>query len=123
MKNEKGFIGVMVAVMLAMGFVWLLFLTQMALSEQNVSGIVYNTQNSKALTGNTSFCVRAGVDTYVSQQNQSCYCLPPHSPYIPVVNKAAADKSIKVVVTTRKYFRAFVAPWTCVSNVTVTETK
>lgn len=123
MKNEKGFVGVLVGIILFFGFFWLLFCTQMAFSEENVSGIVYNTKNNKALTGNTTFSVRAAVDTYVSEENQSSYCLPPNSPYKDLVNRAAADKTIKVVVTTKKYFRGWVAPWTCVPNVTVTEQK
>lgn len=89
-------------------------------SEQVVSGIVYNTKTNKALTGNTTFSVRAGIDTYVSEENQSSYCLPPNSEFDKVVQKAAANKEIKVVVTTRKFF-GLRAPWTCVDNITVTE--
>lgn len=91
-------------------------------SEQVVSGIVYNTVDNKFISGNTDFSVRAGVDTYVSSSNESDYCLPPNSPYISIVNKAAADKSIKVIVTTKKAF-ALRAPWTCLNNVTVKEEK
>lgn len=108
-----------------LGVIWLIAFASiagMSLSEQNVSGVVYNTKNNKALSGNTSFSVRASEDTYVSEKNKSSYCLPPNSPYKELVNRAAADKRIKVVVTTSKYFK-FKAPWTCVNNVTVTEVK
>lgn len=124
--NEKGFLGAFVALILVaivIGFFVMLFSFQASFSDQNVSGIVYNTKNNQALTGNTNFSVRAGVDTYVSNENESSYCLPPHSPYIAVVNKAAADKRVKVVVTTKKFFKIGVAPWTCVPNVTVKEVK
>lgn len=124
--NENGYIGALigavVGVVLFVGLFILLFCTQAALSEQNVSGIVYNTKNNGAFTGNTQFSVRAAVDTYVSQENQSSYCLPQNSPYKELVNRAAADKTIKVVVTTKKFFK-WAAPWTCVDNVTVIEQK
>lgn len=105
------------------GVIWLvafLSITSFALSEQVVSGIVYNNKNNEALTGNTTFSIRASEDTYVSEENRSSYCLPPNSPYVELVNKAAQDKSTKVVVTTKKYF-AFKAPWTCYPNVIVKE--
>ena len=93
-----------------------------ALSEENVSGIVYNTKNNEFPMGNTSFSVRASVDTYTNEQNQSSYCLPPDSPYKELVNKAAVDKEIKVNVTTKKGFW-WVKAFQCVDNVTVTEVK
>ena len=106
-----------------LGILWFIMffgimINSFALSDSVVSGIVYNTKNNSALTGNTKFSVRASEDTYVSEENRSSYCLPPNSPYKELVNKAAQDKSIKVVVNTHKYFR-FVAPWTCVDNVEV----
>lgn len=91
-------------------------------SEDLVSGVVYNNENNMVISGNTSFSIRAAVDTYVSEENVSSYCLPPNSPYIPLIKKAAADKSVKVVVTTKKGFW-IKAPWTCIDNVTVTEEK
>lgn len=105
-----------------LGVVWLFaFISTLgfAMSEENVSGIVYNTKNNAAISGNTYFSIRAAVDTYVSNENQSSFCLPPNSPYKELVNQAASDKNIKVVVTTKKYFK-FKAPWTCVDNITVT---
>lgn len=104
------------------GIIWffgLISITHFSASEQIVSGIVYNNKNNAAISGNTYFSVRAAVDTYVSEENQSSYCLPPNSPYKELVNKAAEDKNIKVVVTTSKYFK-FAAPWTCIDNVVVT---
>jgi hypothetical protein len=92
------------------------------MSEDLVSGIVYNNTNNGPIAGNTRFKIRASVDTYVNEDNTSSYCLPPGSPYIPLVQKAAADKTVKVVVTTKKVFTVK-APWTCIDNVTVTEEK
>lgn len=88
-------------------------------SNEVVSGIVYNTKNDKLISGNTTFAVRASVDTYTNTENASRYCLPPNSKYKELVNKAAMDKTIKVVVTENKAFK-FMAPWECLDNVTVT---
>lgn len=124
-KNEKGFmelVGALLVLVLIVGFFVALFSIRFKMSEEVVSGIVYNTKTGHAISGNTTFAVRAGVDTYVSQNNESTYCLPPHSPYEKLVEKAAADKTVKVVVTAKKYF-AIQAPWTCRANVTVTEEK
>lgn len=121
-KNQDGFIGGLVATILTLAFFFALFSISFSGKQEVVSGIVYNTSYNHLLTGNTHFSVRAAVDTYVSEENQSTYCLPPHSPYLPLVKKAAEDKNIKVVVTTDKYF-AFQAPWTCAPNVKVTEAK
>lgn len=115
-------VGALFVVLLIVVFFVALFSIGAKTSEERVSGIVYNTKNDHALTGNTTFSVRASVDTYVSSSNESSYCLPPHSPYIALVNKAAEDKTVKVVVTAKKYF-ALQAPWTCRANVTVTEEK
>lgn len=97
--------------------------SQWTISEENVSGIVYNTTNNGAISGKTSFKVRASVDTYIDKDsNESAYCLPENSPYKELVNKAAADKNVKVQVQTKKGFW-WKAPWTCIDNVTVTEIK
>ncbi len=98
------------------------FIVGFQFHNERVSGIVYNTKNDDFPGGNTTFSVRAGVDTYVSKDNESSYCLPPNSPYIAVVNKAAEDKNVKVVVESTKYF-AFQPPWVCYPNVKVTEVK
>ena len=91
-------------------------------SEDNVSGIVYNTTNNGFIAGNTSFSFRASEATYTTEENKSSYCLPPNSQYKELVNKAAGNKTIKVQVETKKGFW-IKAPWTCVDNVVVTEVK
>lgn len=109
---------------LALVFILLLapFTVRFKLSNEVVSGIAYNTTNDKFISGNTHFSVRAGENTPVTSENQSTYCLPPNSPYKELVNRAAADKRIKIQVEAKKYF-VVKAPWTCVDNVTVTEVK
>ena len=94
------------------------FFTNWEMSEDNVSGIVYNTTNNGFIAGNTDFDIRAAVDTYVNESNTSSYCLPSGSPYKALVNEAARDKNIKVQVTTTKGFW-FKMPWTCIDNVKV----
>lgn len=126
-NNERGdiadFIVVIVCAALAIGFFWGIACLRLEPSEQIVSGIVYNTTNDGAFSGNTNFSVRADVNTYVSKGNESSYCVPGNSPYKALINKAAANKSIKVVVTTKKYFGFVANPFICVNNVTVTEEK
>jgi hypothetical protein len=118
--NQRGDLAlVVIAALVIAGLFCLLFLSGQPSSER-VSGIVYNTKNDGLINGTTTFSVRASESTYVSQENQSSYCLPEGSEYIDLVNRAAEDKTIKVVVTTDKYF-AVQAPWTCHDNVTVTE--
>jgi hypothetical protein len=129
--NQKGFIdtdalmgGFIILVILGVvGVIFLAIFSKWEWSEDNVSGIVYSTTNNGPIAGNTNFKVRASVDTYIDKDtNESAYCLPGNSPYKELVNKAAADKNIKVQVTTKKGFW-FKAPWTCIDNVTVTEVK
>lgn len=120
-NNQKGYFEV-IGILVIMALFVAMFFVSFKGSEERVSGIVYNTKNDHALSGNTTFSVRASVDTYVSQSNESSYCLPLHSPYIALVNKAAEDKNIKVIVTASKYF-AIQAPWTCKGNVKVTEVR
>ena len=105
-----------------LGLVFLAIFSNWTWSEDNVSGIVYSTTNNGAISGNTNFKIRASVDTYINESNESAYCLPPNSPYKELVNKAAVDKSVKVIVTTKKGFW-LKAPWTCIDNVTVVEEK
>lgn len=111
-------------VLTVIAFFTLVLFTRIEWSEDNVSGIVYSTTNNAAISGNTNFKVRASVDTYINEDksNESAYCLPPNSQYKELVNKAAADKNIKVNVTTKKGFW-FKLPWSCVDNVAVTEVK
>lgn len=119
----KEFIGVIFAfVVLPFLFVWGLLGLRAELSEQNVSGIVYNVTNDSFISGNTHFSIRAAVDTYINDKNESSYCLPPNSPYIALVNEAAENKDIKLSVKTSKVFTV-TTPWGCVDNVTVTRLK
>lgn len=115
--------GCAVLIVLAIvGFFGLALFSHWETSEDNVSGIVYNTKNNALISHNTRFSVRASVDTYTNERNESSYCLPPNSPYKDLVNKAAADKTVKVDVKTKKGFWLR-APWACINNITVTEVK
>lgn len=100
-----------------------LFFMHFKLSNEVVSGIVYNTSTDAPISGNAHFSVRAGENTPVTEENKSTYCLPPNSPYLALINKAAQDKRIKVVVEAHKYSFRLAAPWTCIPNVTVSEVK
>ncbi len=123
--NEKGYIedyAFGIIALLVIGFIISLFFVGIKFSNETVSGIVYNTTNDRFISGATQFSVRAGENTPVTEENKSTYCLPPNSQYKELVNRAAQDKRIKVVVTESKYF-AIKAPWTCYPNVTVTEVK
>lgn len=88
-------------------------------SETIASGIVYNNQNNSIFTGNTYFRIRASENTVVTGENISKFCLPPNSPYTKLVNEAAKDKNIKVVVTRNKVFTMVPSPWHCADNVKV----
>lgn len=128
MKNDQsGFIGVIVAIVLTFGVFWSIYaLTRIrwSPSESRVSGVVYNVKNDEWISGNTSFAVRAAENTVVTEENESSYCLPKGSKYIELVNKAAEDKSIKVIVRTSKVsLRLVEGATTCVDNVTVEEIK
>lgn len=99
--------------------IYLLFLVRLQTSDNVVSGIVYNNQNNSIFIGNTYFSIRASENTVVTKENISKFCLPPNSPYIKLVNEAAKDKNIKVVVTSSKVFTMVLSPWQCVDNVKV----
>lgn len=98
---------------------YLLFSVRLQTSDNVVSGIVYNNQNNSIFGGNTYFRVRASENTVVTKENTSKFCLPPNSPYIKLVNEAAKDKNIKVVVTSSKVFTMVPSPWHCVDNVKI----
>lgn len=110
-------LGLMLLLVLALPFM------KFSTAEENVSGVVYNTSNNAVISGNTTFSVRASEDTYVSEENRSTYCLPQGSPYIKLVNEAAANKDIKVNVTTEKFFEFPTAPWHCPATVKVERVK
>lgn len=120
MKVLAGFIATLVVLW---GLFWVLPSVRIEASEQNVSGIVYNVKNNAFISGNTHFSVRAAVDTLVTEENESAYCLPPNSPYKSLVDEAAQNKEVKVVVQTKKAFTVVSAPWVCLDNVTVTRVK
>lgn len=122
-NNEQGFVeivgGLLVAVVIIL-FVLSLFFVRFRLSNEIVSGIVYNTTNDRFISNATCFSVRAGENTPVTEENKSSYCIPSNSPYKELVNRAAADKRVKVTVTASKYF-TIKAPWTVYPNVKVVE--
>lgn len=123
--NENGYVedfGFGIIAVLVILFICSLFFVGVKFSNETVSGIVYNTTNNRFISDATHFSVRAGENTPVTEENKSTYCLPPNSPYKELVNRAAQDKRIKVVVTADKYFD-IKAPWTCYPNVKVTEVK
>lgn len=125
MRDENGYVedfGFGIIVLLVIMLFISAFFVGIKLNNETVSGIVYNTTNDRFISGATKFSVRAGENTPVTEENQSTYCLPPNSPYKELVNRAAQDKRIKVVVTAEKYFD-IKAPWTCYPNVKVTEVK
>jgi hypothetical protein len=124
-RNQSGFIEVLGALFVLAIIVSLflaLFCVRFKLSNETTSGIVYNTTNDRFISGATQFSVRASEATYTDETNRSTYCLPKNSQYKALVNRAAQDKRVKVVVNAKKYF-TIKAPWTCQDNVTVTEVK
>lgn len=126
-NNQRGYIdgdilwGLAVLVLVP-AFIFAVLFVRFQASNSVVSGIAYNTSNDSFIGGNTHFSVRASENTYVTEENQSSYCLPPDSPYKELVNRAAQNKSVKIVVTADKYF-AIKAPWVCYPNIKVTEVK
>lgn len=120
-KQEQGFVEVIV-VLIIIALIFTMFFIRFRTSDEVTSGIAYNTSNNALISGNTTFSLRAGENTPVTSENQSTYCLPGNSQYKELVNKGAADKRVKLTVTSGKYF-AWQWPWECNSNVTVTEIK
>lgn len=118
----RGAIGGFLAFLLVVVVILAPFTVRFKLSNETSSGIVYNTTNDRFISGATQFSVRAGENTPITEENQSTYCLPPNSPYKDLVNRAAADKRVKVRVDAHKYF-VIKAPWVCHDNVKVTEVK
>lgn len=99
--------------------IYVLLSVRLQTSDNIASGIVYNNQNNSIFIGNTYFSIRASENTVVTGENTSKFCLPPNSPYIKLVNEAAKDKNIKVVVTSSKVFTMVLSPWHCADNVKV----
>lgn len=118
--NQKGFVKLALLFLVVAGLLFAVFFVRFKLSNEVVSGVVYNTKNNTLIGDNTTFSVRASENTYVSEENRSSYCLPPNSEHKDLINRSAQDKNVKVVVEAKKYF-AVQAPWTCKDNVTVRE--
>lgn len=119
MSKLRNFLEYILAALTVAVPIYLLFSVRLQTSDNVVSGIVYNNQNNSIFGGNTYFRVRASENTVVTKENTSKFCLPPNSPYIKLVNEAAKDKNIKVVVTSSKVFTMVPSPWHCVDNVKV----
>ncbi len=101
--NQKGYIeviGVAVILLLVIGVIFSLLFVRFKLSNETVSGIAYNTTNDRFISNATCFSVRASEATYVNQETKSTYCIPPNSEYKELVNRAAADKRVKITVIT-----------------------
>lgn len=119
MSKIRNFLEYILAALTVAAPIYLLFSVRLQTSDNVVSGIVYNNQNNSIFGGNTYFRVRASENTVVTKENTSKFCLPPNSPYTKLVNEAAKDKNIKVVVTSSKVFTMVLSPWHCVDNVKV----
>ena len=119
MSKIRNFLEYILAALTVAVPIYLLFSVRLQTSDNVVSGIVYNNQNNSIFGGNTYFRFRASENTVVTKENTSKFCLPPNSPYIKLVNEAAKDKNIKVVVTSSKVFTMVPSPWHCVDNVKV----
>lgn len=119
MSKIRNFLEYILAALTIAAPIYFLLSVRLQTSDNVVSGIVYNNQNNSIFGGNTYFRVRASENTVVTKENTSKFCLPPNSPYIKLVNEAAKDKNIKVVVTSSKVFTMVLSPWHCVDNVKV----
>ena len=119
MSKIRNFLEYILAALTIAVPIYLLFSVRLQTSDNVASGVVYNNQNNSIFIGNTYFSIRASENTVVTKENTSKFCLPPNSPYIKLVNEAAKDKSIKVVVTSNKVFTMVPSPWHCVDNVKV----
>lgn len=82
--------------------VWALAHFSMQLSEEVVSGIVYNAQFNDWPAENTTFQVRAAAEMAVTEDTSPTYCLPKGSQYESIVREAAEDKDIKVIVKVKQ---------------------
>ena len=119
MSKIRNFLEYILAALTVAVPLYLLFSVRLQTYDNVASGVVYNNQNNSIFTGNTYFRIRASENTVVTGENISRFCLPPNSPYTKLVNEAAKDKNIKVVVTSSKVFTMVPSPWHCVDNVKV----
>lgn len=119
MSKIRDFLEYILMILMIVVPIYCILSVRLQVSDNVASGIVYNNQNNSIFGGNTYFSIRASENTVVTKENISNFCLPPNSPYIKLVNEAAKDKNIKVVVTSSKVFTMMSAPWGCVDNVKV----
>lgn len=119
MSKIRDFLEYILMILMIVVPIYCILSVRLQVSDNVASGIVYNNQNNSIFSGNTYFSIRASENTVVTKENISNFCLPPNSPYIKLVNEAAKDKNIKVVVTSSKVFTMMSAPWGCVDNVKV----
>lgn len=102
--------------------VWAVFHFSMQLSEEVVSGIVYDAHFDDWPAHNTTFKIRAAAEMAVTEETSPTYCLPSGSQYESVVREAAENKDIKVIVKVKQmppHFREGV--FKCEGNVEVTK--
>lgn len=100
-KIVKGLVsGTVIILIILVGY--LLAHLSWQMSEDVVSGIIYDASFDEWPTGNTCFSVRAAAEMAVTEKTSPRYCLPEGSQYTDIVRQAAADKDIKVVVTVKK---------------------
>ena len=121
MDDRKILIGYLGLGIVLLGGLWLLGCVRWEVSEDVVSGIVYDATFNGFISGNTTFKVRAAAEMATSKDTSRTYCLPPNSDYTELIRKAAGDKTVKVVVETRKGFRIMGTPLECFDNVVVRE--
>ena len=104
--------------------VWVLFHVDWKMSEEVVSGIVYDATFDDWPGHNTIFKIRASAEMAVTEGTSPTYCLPSGSQYESIVREAAEDKDIKVVVKVKQmplHFRK--SAFRCEDNVEVTKKK
>ena len=119
MSKIRDFLEYILMILMIVVPIYCILSVRLQVSDNVASGIVYNNQNNSIFSGNTYFSIRASENTVVTKENISNFCLPPNSPYIKLVNEAAKDKNIKVVVTSSKVFTMVLSPWHCADNVKV----
>lgn len=115
-----------VAVIAAFGVIiwgiWALLHFSMQLSEEVVSGIVYDAHFDDWPAHNTTFKIRAAAEMAVTEETSPTYCLPSGSQYESIVREAAENKDVKVVVKVKQmppHFRE--GAFKCEDNVEVTK--
>lgn len=91
--------------------IWFLAHLRVHLSEDVVSGIVYNASFDEWPNNKTCFSVRAAAEMAVTEDTSPRYCLPAGSQYTDIVRKAAEDKNVKVVVKVKKSSPHLVKGW------------